>query len=109
MNARFVDLPLEKLAHRLNHPGIWEALRGTPVKIDPFPFPNEYTVRLPNDCDAPAFLLLPRRKILPEGVSHLVCLHVIELDESALDIEVEALAKDCGLEYAGVETACADA
>lgn len=88
MKARYIDLPLEKLPHRLHFPEKWPTIRGTAIEIDPHPVPPDCVVNA--NCEGPHFNIL--NEPLVHGL-HLpcTCIHLIELDESALDAEIERL------------------
>ncbi len=91
MRARFIDLPSEKLPHAVYSPAYWDAAeRGRPVEIDPSPFPYSSSFDF---CGEPHFQILSHVGIeLPPGYTcWCVCACLIELDESALDTEIEAM------------------
>ncbi len=84
MKARYVDLPAESLLNCLAPKGSgmgspWSLLRGRPVAIDPHPFPGFV---MDDRCGGPWFTTL-------NNTREVVCIHLIELDESALDAEIE--------------------
>lgn len=79
MKARFLDVPIEQLVHPPHALAEnWALWRGKPIEIDPAPVVS-------NRCpDGVRFMYLH----YPGGA----CIHLIELDESALDAEVERVA-----------------
>ncbi len=86
MRARYVDLPLAALPHAILNPEVWPIDRGREINIDPHP------VHLNGKfCEGPFFGFIPR--VLHEnGRWELyVCIHIIELDESQLEAEIEAI------------------
>jgi len=84
MKARYVDVPYGKLEHVLYWPEMWERIRGTTVHIGA-PVSGVDPV-----CDGPHFPVI--------GSPATACAHIIELDESDLFAEVEAVAREMQLE-----------
>lgn len=95
MKARYIGLPSEKLPHAIYDAAYWDAAeRGRSIVIDPHVWPQVGPYK---NCLEPHFQVLSHVGItLPEGCAvWLTCSCLIELDESALDAEVEELLQVC--------------
>jgi hypothetical protein len=88
VNARYVDLPVEKLAHDINGADRWFYWRGRTITIDP----HVYAGLVPNSyCDGPFFRVVGQRWL---GCPIVACYHIIEIIDPTMEAKVEAVARE---------------